>query len=193
MSSLSLFLLRVDEIDPNRIFEFGEKEKERFDALRKQEDKLLFLGGRLLIKQYVSNQEILFLSNQKPYIPGAKKFSLSHTYPYVALLVGENENGVDIEKRERLESTHLEKCLAKSDQEFLGDLGKLWCLKEATYKCAGVGQFNPKEPFDIFNEDVVVYRGKTMHYRFPVHEDIVITVASENPIDKVDYQLIASI
>ena len=177
----TLYFLDVQNIDLDDLSVLGS-EKERFDRYIREEDKRLFLGGRMLIREHISREPLLFKKNGKPYFIG-RHFSLSHSYPYVALFVGSDSVGIDLETEERFEKVDLIRFFPKEDLEKLPDPKKLWCLKEAVYKAYGKDQWNPKEPFDDLEDDTVIYRGVKFYYRFPDALPVVMALVQKHPFN----------
>ena len=89
-------------------------------------------------------------------------FSISHSGDYIAVSIGENLNGVDIETRAR---DHLDLNIAKrfflqheynyllnlnqdlQQQEFL----KIWTLKESCLKCLNLNEWSDVDTFQLLN------------------------------------------
>ncbi len=101
---------------------------------------LEYITGRFMLSRYVPDFDLALLrvsDNGKPYLEGSLiEFSLSHSFPYVALLVSDEAVGVDIQ-------TYTDKIVSiapkfTSDEEVdMDDREKLtvvWCLKEAAFK-----------------------------------------------------------
>ncbi len=96
--------------------------------------------GRYLIRQYVPhyNQEKLKVSqNGKPYLEDTElEFSLSHSFPYVALLVSDEPVGVDLQVYSD-KIVRIAPKFTSSEEADMTDptqLTVVWCLKEAAFK-----------------------------------------------------------
>ena len=59
----------------------------------------------------------------------------------------------------------------------VSDLGYLWCLKEAVFKCSGEGNFYPKEPFEEIGEDVIKMKEKDYFVKRIFHPEAMIVAA----------------
>ncbi len=96
--------------------------------------------GRYMMNQYIPNFNIENLNvskNGKPYLKDSElEFSLSHSFPYVALLVSNEPVGVDIQ----VYSDKIVRIAPKFTSEEEADmtdttqLTVVWCLKESAFK-----------------------------------------------------------
>ena len=93
----------------------------------------------------IDNVDINFSLNGKPYIKNGPYFSISHSDNKVAIVVDDNEVGIDIEKVGEYNDAIVDKYFSISEKEFLlkGDKNlnfyKLWTAKEALIKKRGTG------------------------------------------------------
>ena len=156
----TLYLLDVTDLKEDLSSRLSEEDQARFRRYLKQEDRLLFLGGRLLIHRFLGKGKLSFASNGKPYVDGGPSFSLTHSYPFVALLVGEGKLGVDIESKQRLASSKLGEIFPSIETDSDHDLGEIWCVKEAIYKAKGTGYFDPKKPLLREEDGTYVCKGE---------------------------------
>ncbi len=179
METLRLYLLDVASLPLEKTDLLSASEQTKMHRYVKVEDRRLFLGSRLLCKKVLGSSEFSRLDNGKPYLEVGPSFSLSHSYPYVALLVGEaSPVGVDLEAKERVLLSKLEEYLPPSDRNRVPDLASLWCLKEAIYKARGKDYFDPKAPFEEISTDQVRFAGESFFYRVLEKEGFVIVMAS---------------
>jgi len=108
-----------------------------------QKKRLEFLASRLALKLLVpqlSFDDIVIDGEGKPYIKdGALHFSISHSYPYIAVIVDAKHSvGIDIQtKQEKILSlqtkflSNFEMDLCKNDIDLIT---LCWCYKEAMFK-----------------------------------------------------------
>ncbi len=130
-------------------------------------DRLLSLGGGLLIEAYAGRGPYLFNKYGKPYKEGRPRFSLSHSGTRVLLAVSENEVGADIERigdrdRKLVEYAfdEIERACIKSEADFFF----AWCEKEALGKLLGFGIKDPKKtPVRPVAEGTVSFEGGQYH------------------------------
>lgn len=176
-----LYLLDVRGLDISDVSVLNELELARFNRFRFDKDKATFLYGRKLIRRFASKDEISYGFNKRPYFKDGPFFSLSHSYPYVALAVSSSPIGVDIESLDRLDKTPVTRYFAESEKEEFPELSKLWCYKEAIFKCYGDGYFDPKEPLHK-DKDVFYFKGKPFFTCAHEREDFLLVAASTMPI-----------
>jgi 4'-phosphopantetheinyl transferase len=115
-------------------------------------------AGRFLL-QYLAKDlhlpDIMIDEHGKPRIDGLH-FSISHSFPYVAVIVDEaKETGIDIQVWRPNMTRIQDKFLSLEEQQFfVGDEKRItaaWCAKEAAYKCIG------KKGVDFIRDLNIVY------------------------------------
>ena len=182
MERIPVYLLDVSTLKAESSAALSSAEIARMNRYLKEEDRRLYLGSRLLMKQILGTSEVSLRNNGKPYLENGPSFSLSHSFPYVVLAVNETGTvGVDIESKERVLLTKMESYLPEDEAKAMHDLAGLWCLKEAVYKAYGQGYFDPKARFDAMGEGNVEYRNETFYYRLSEQNGFVIAVAADTP------------
>ena len=129
------------------------------------------------MKEALGTDEVKTKDNGKPYLKDGARFSLSHAYPYVGLLVSQVEVGLDIESKTRDNLKAVREYLHLSEDE---DASFIWSLKEALYKCDGQGSFNPKEEVKTLGTCIYQYRDKRYYgYRLEHPSHMVVCVSAE--------------
>ncbi len=128
---------------------------------------LEYITGRFMLDKYVpdySETNLKISTNGKPFLKDSEiEFSLSHSFPYVALLVSDEPVGVDIQ-------TYTEKILSiapkftsakEVDMKNIEKLTTVWCLKEAAFKWYEKGDVEflsqikiPELDFDTPNQTI---------------------------------------
>ncbi len=97
-------------------------------------------AGRYLLHQYLPGYDadrLQVTPNGKPYIEGSGlEFSLSHSFPYVALLYSDEPVGVDIQvyNEKIIRIAHKYTSSEEVDMHDPVKLTAVWCLKEAAFK-----------------------------------------------------------
>jgi phosphopantetheinyl transferase len=119
-----------------------------------------FLSVRHLLKELnYSDDDLFYTSDGKPHLKDGKRISITHSFDFSAIIVSDNEVGIDIEKnREKI---------IKIAPKFIGDenlflkkynlveqLTVIWGAKESLYKIHPNGgllfkKHLPIEPFNI--------------------------------------------
>ena len=126
--------------------------RDRIAKKRGSEDKLLSLTAGLLLSLEISSRtgiprdKIRYThgSYGKPYLEGGELyFSLSHTAGAVCAAFSDEENGVDIERRNRHVSERIRSRILSGNEKPLvrtgEDLLRIWVQKEAFLKRLGTG------------------------------------------------------
>lgn len=126
-------------------------------------DRLLSLGGGLLIEAFVGKGPYSFNEYGKPYKKGLPRFSLSHSGSLVLLAVSHSEVGADIERLGGRDPKLIEYCFDESERIRIRteeDFFLSWCEKEALGKLVGFGIKDPKKtPVIPLDEGRVSFEG----------------------------------
>ncbi len=113
--------------------------------LKKEEDKLSSILGRLLLLKLLEdkNISIIYNKNGKPYIKNNPiYFNISHKDGYVAVVVSNKKCGIDIETYHKINLSSLKIFATKEEQNYILDniennFYEIYTLKEATLKMYG--------------------------------------------------------
>ncbi|HEY4797900.1 MAG TPA: 4'-phosphopantetheinyl transferase superfamily protein [Bacteroidia bacterium] len=146
-------LLAMKPFSPNDLANLASFSREN----RKKE----WLVSRILVDQLTNkdNIEIFYDEHNKPFLKGSKKnISISHSHGLLAVLLDDDETGIDIELLKpgilRIKEKFMsEKELQSLKREHLEEqLTLYWCVKESLYKYYGKKQLTfkknlPVEPF----------------------------------------------
>ena len=153
----------------------SEKRRKKAERFLRIEDKIRCLYAEILLKKvHPDMPEDGFLTDEygKPYIPGGKPFSISHSGKYVAVMVG--EGGIDIEQVKSINERIFERTLSAQEMEFISvqedktdAFFKLWTLKEAVAKALGTGFKIPPNEIECADKSgirkTIDIGGKQMH------------------------------
>ena len=126
----------------------------------REQDKLLCLGAGYLLREVVgieSENEILFTEYGKPYAPGKKAFSISHSSELCAIATEDAgtglEIGLDIEKIEENFPTEAKIIFTEEEKAWARDcssrLYQLWTMKESVLKAVGMGFYLEPSTFSV--------------------------------------------
>lgn len=198
-------MIKVYLIDISREFGFDEcikhfpKRYEDAQRYRHNDDVLRsYAAGVLLWKILgLEDSDILFGENGKPCSTKTDLcFNISHSGKWVALAVGENEIGVDIEAP-RPESLRVkERVFTQNELEYMSAsplkrFTQLWTLKEAVMKHLGTGLSLSAKSFDVVpmieNKSITV-NGTTLYALTKFIGDYLLSVCSTHPIP--DFEII---
>lgn len=130
------------------------------------------MGARLLLCKVLSQQypeiplppKTTENPNGKPYLAhGGLYFNLSHSGDYAALVLSDEEVGVDIEKLEPPKIAVAKRFFSKPEYDWLAkhpmNFYELWVLKESYVKALGTGLTTPFSSFSIVVGDEISLAG----------------------------------
>lgn len=181
---LNSTLLQTRLIDENKINVY-KNQLNQDDLISLREIKSInrqkeFITVRLLLKQYFSNNSILYYKNKKPYLSNNYFISISHKAQILIICLNQkNQIGIDIEKIDpkikkiKSKFCNQEEITNLNENVSIDIITKYWCAKEATFKCLDIQE-------NIFLTDITVnlfsdYEGKSKN---------------ENQIYKLDFKII---
>ncbi len=152
---------------------------------------LEYTVGRFMLSQYVPSFKIENLQvsdTGKPYLEHSDvEFSLSHSFPFVALLISDEAVGVDIQvysdKIMRIAPKYTSE--AEADMSDVTQLTVVWCLKEAAFKWYELGNVEflsqiklPKIDFSQKEQTIhfITFEGQEyfLNSRYEITDDYVI-------------------
>ena len=114
-----------------------------FSTQKKLEKRRLeFLATRLLLQQTIPGfpfEKMAIAATGKPFLHGTPyHFSISHSFPYVAVAFSERSVGIDVQVFQPKISRLKDKFLSVAEQKWFADsmekLTLAWTAKEAAYK-----------------------------------------------------------
>lgn len=181
----SLNLLDVRGLDPEILSLLTKEQQEKALRFHHEEDRLLYLGARRLEQILFPGKAIQRKPNGKPFLEEGPCFSISHSFPYVGVLVSACPVGLDIESRSRDAFEIVEKKFLPSEKGAFHDLPFLWCLKEAVYKCKGEGYLSFEEPLIKEAENQVRFEGDNYFFESLLEENHQIVACSKAPFSLV--------
>jgi len=139
----------------------------KFNADRNRTLWAELLARKIISRKLNINFNKIIISRDdsgRPFINNNLNFSISHSGDYIAVSVGENLNGVDIETRAR---EHLDLNIAKRfflphEYNYLLNLNqdlqdlqteflKIWTLKESCLKCLNLNEWTQVDTFKLLN------------------------------------------
>lgn len=135
----------------------------KMDKMKSEQHQKGFLGVRKLLQHAgYTDYDLYYDANGKPNLKDGKHISITHSYAFSAIIIGDAVTGIDMEmQREKvitiankflepefayLDPTHLE--------EYMRKLIVIWCVKEAVYKMLSRNGLSFKQnitvhPFEI--------------------------------------------
>lgn len=107
---------------------------------REQHDLAWKILGEMLAEYGINDLSAVRRNEHgKPYIEGGPHFSISHCKKAIAVVVSEQEVGIDIEDLERRFSPALIRYTMSKEEQQEGNPIELWTRKEAYLKAIGTG------------------------------------------------------
>lgn len=142
-----------------------------------------FLSVRHLLAEFgYTDLDLYYDENGKPHLKDGKYISITHSFNYSAIIVSEEEVGIDIEKQRPIITNIASKFvgyefnyLDNSDDEYVKKLTVVWCSKESLYKLFATPRLSFKQhilviPFTIEEASTVSWIDyKDTKYRYNIH------------------------
>ena len=142
----TLHINQIREMDFSWMKEAMPERWKKAQRFLREEDLLLCLGAGFLLRQFAgieSEKEISFNEYGKPFAPGKKDFSLSHSSELCAIAVNERKIGLDVEKMEETFPIEAKMIFTEEEKNWAGDSAErsyqIWTMKESVLKAAGLG------------------------------------------------------
>lgn len=148
---------RMDEalsrLDPAR--------REKALRLRPEEKRRQSTGAGLLLGRFFPGASVTTDEHGKPYVPGGRCFSLSHSGAAAVIALDDAPVGVDIERIALPRDAAARRVLTAEELAALDTLGGggftlLWTRKEAALKCLGVGVRTAPGSFSALGDEAAV-------------------------------------
>ncbi len=157
--------------------ELTENCKKRIAGMKSEIHQKGFVSVRQLLKVAGYTSSDLFYVNDKPYLKDGKHISITHSFIFSAIIVSDEETGIDIEKqREKIKA--IAPKFINNEFDFLTEkdivkkLTVIWCVKESLYKLFGEKGLSFKQHIKVFPfqfkegkaESIVHYKNKMHHH-----------------------------
>ena len=173
----------IPETFCHRLFPKRMKKAERY---LKADDRLMCMGAGLLISciARVNESEIYISEYGKPYAKNGIFFNVSHSGNCAALVFGENETGVDIEKINEDNLYLAEHIFTKQELQWISPepvsrFHILWSIKESILKATGTGLYSSVSFPEIYPEtNYISVNGTTYYFSYGIFENKSMAVSS---------------
>jgi 4'-phosphopantetheinyl transferase EntD len=139
-----------------------------------------FLSVRHLLAEFdYTDQDLFYDKNRKPHLKDGKHISITHSFIFSAVIVSDNEVGIDIEKQREKITIIAHKFvdyefnyLNKEAEDYIKKLTVIWGIKESLYKLFATPGMLFREhffviPFMLEDSETVAwidYEGKKLRY-----------------------------
>ena len=193
MEPISVYITSLNTIASAKeelLSKLNQEDLERYNRYRREEDKLRFLGGRALVYRHVGSP-IEFEEKGKPYVKGAKQFSISHSGDYVVLAVDDSAPiGVDIEGRSEASQSLIDHVCSEPEIDFIRNHGQdsffeIWTKKEALIKCTGTGMSVPLKSINVAENGKIEYTCRVFYIRHKIFDGYHLSVCSTREFDEI--------
>jgi len=142
-----------------------------------------FLSVRHLLAEFgYKDADLFYDTNGKPHLKDGKQISITHSFSFSAVIVGDSEVGIDIEKqRDKIAVITKKfmdyefKYLSQTDSDYVNKLTIIWGIKESLYKLFATPGMSFKThflviPFSIEDEQTIAWIDyKDLKYRYNTH------------------------
>jgi len=147
--------------------------------LFKEESKAAFVLLKYVLQKegYQTDYYVKYTEYKKPYIKGIF-YNVSHSKGKIALAIGENEVGVDIQKY--VDTIERTKPKYYHDLDYIKNPLHMWVIKESYLKFIGVGLRNDLQQIRINKETVKHEEFEEAYYHlFDLGDDYAIALCSD--------------
>lgn len=115
---------------------------DRAQAMKSDLHRRGFLSVRHLLRDFgYEDSDLTYDNSGKPHLSDDKYISISHSYNYSAIIIGDNAVGIDIEmQRQKIKLISSKFCgpelnfFKPESEDYIRHLTLVWCIKEALYK-----------------------------------------------------------
>ena len=183
---MEVYLLYLDTLRPRAeeaMALLPPARRERAARLRRELPRLQSIGAGLLLRRLFGTEDPAVAPGGKPFFPGGRHFSLTHSGGLAAIALGETELGLDAERIAPASEGLLRRALDDAELQWLPAQGPegfafLWTRKEAALKCLGTGADRPLRSLCVLHEPLTL-DGKTLHLHTVKYGDYMLSAACE--------------
>ena len=131
----------------------------KFEKIKSLQKRKQFLAVHMILKSMQIDQKILsYNQNGKPILNDGQYISISHSYNYCGVAIGESKLGLDIEKLRPKIFNISSKFLSKNEALLIKNLNienltKVWTIKESVFKAFGHTGLSFKDNITIIKID----------------------------------------
>ena len=132
--------------------------------LRRPGPRRQSIGAGLLLRYVFGPKTPDRTKSGKPFFPGERCFSLSHSGTWAVLATDDLPVGIDVQTFTTPREALVKRVLTPAERQWLtgagaGGFAFLWSRKEAVLKCLGTGADRPLSSFSVLPEDRPVLDG----------------------------------
>lgn len=156
----------------------SDERLERFNALKRENDKLDCLAVSVLLERALDGEMTLYYKDKNgcPKLHDGRFISISHSGGIACIALSDKEVGVDIQSpcarnylsiaRVAFHEKEIEKL--KASEDIQADFFNLWCLKESYMKARGLGFALPSKSFyfQLDGDSITLHAEDTDRWNF---------------------------
>ena len=170
-------------------------QKEKVLRYKSELDQVRSLLSSYLINQ-LSNEELLFTENGKPYFKSGPLFNVSHSGKYVVMAISNKEVGVDIEENVPKNMSTLLPIFNEVESKMIkehADFYYMWCSKESLIKCMALSVGKVREISSLPLNGVKTYKGQDYYSKAFIYDHHIVSITLEGneefdvDIEKVEH------
>lgn len=184
---MEVYLLHLDTLRPRAeeaLALLSPARREKAARLRREGPRLQSIGAGLLLRRFFGPEDPVIAPGGKPYFPGGRHFSLSHSAGLAAIALGETALGLDAERIVPASEALLRRALGEGERRWLSDQGPegfafLWTRKEAVLKCLGTGADRPLRSVSVLPGETPAPDGRALRLYTARHGECMLSAACE--------------
>ena len=151
--------------------------------LRRGQLRLQSIGAGLLLRYVFGPRTPERTAAGKPFFPGERCFSLSHSGERALLAADEEDVGADIQAFVSVPEALARRVLTTAERQWLETAGEagfawLWSRKEAALKCLGTGADRPMKSFSVLPGETPELDGKAFALHSLLTDGYALSAAS---------------
>lgn len=169
----------LDELCKNPIL--SPLELKEANTIKSEKRKTEFIACRIILKNLFDCElELKHHKSGRPYIKEAKHISISHSKGYIAIVLGKENMGIDIEQPQEKILKLIPRILSETEliqfqqKPSIEHASKLWGTKESVLKYLGDKNLNYREDIKI-DKNSAIYLDLNFDVYFETVEEMILT------------------
>ena len=181
-SQTSVKIWKIDESyeDLRNNLSLTPLSEKRVEGMKSEIHARGFLSVRHLLKEFGYSDEDLYYDKEgKPHLKDGKQISITHSFQFSGVIIGDKPNGIDIEmQREKINFIarkfidYEDQWLQMYNENRVKQLCLIWCVKESLYKLYAKPGLSFKDhcmviPFSIKDESTscwIIHKDQKTNY-----------------------------
>jgi 4'-phosphopantetheinyl transferase EntD len=184
---MEVYVLYLDTLRPcldRALAALSPMRREKAMRRRPEAPRLQSVGAGLLLRCFFGPEDPLEAPGGKPFFPGKRPFSLTHSGGLAAVALGERSLGLDAERIAPVSGPVARRTLSPEELDWLSRQGPegfafLWTRKEAVLKCLGTGVDRPLSSFSVLPGEAVSLEGEGLALHSVKLDEYMLSAACE--------------